>query len=95
MSVRFPELFQFLAGYFHQDWNCDHETEDDVIRSFLADSSIETLSQVKSELQTVLLTIQSEDELQAFLFEEIGCSYYYPYAWSSGKAWLEHVFSML
>ena len=84
-----------MAGYFHQDWRCDHETEDDVIRSFVADSSVETLSQVKSELQTVLLTIQSEEEIQDFLFQEIGCSYYYPYAWASGKAWLEHVLDIL
>ncbi|MNY31016.1 hypothetical protein D3C86_1651570 [compost metagenome] len=95
MSTRFPALFQFLAGSFHQDWNCDHATEEDVIRSFVAESSIETLSRVKSELQAVLSTIQAEEELQDFLFEEIGCSYYYPCAWPSGKAWLEHVLGML
>jgi len=95
MNTRFPKLFQFLAGYFHQDWKCDHENEDDVIRSFVAESSVETVLKVKSELQSVLLTIRSEEELQAFLFDEIGCSYYYPYTWPSGKAWLEHVFRML
>ncbi|MCU1749824.1 contact-dependent growth inhibition system immunity protein [Pseudomonas sp. 6D_7.1_Bac1] len=95
MSTKFPALFQFLAGYLHQDWACDHETVDDVIRSFVADSSLENISQVKDELQVVLRTIQSEEELQTFLFDEIGCSYYYPYAWSSGKAWLEHVLAML
>jgi hypothetical protein len=95
MSKRFPALFQFLAGYFHQDWACDHETEDDVIQSFVFESSRETISQVKDELEVVLRTIQSEEELQEFLFEEIGCDYYYPYAWPSGKAWLEHVLSLL
>jgi hypothetical protein len=95
MSTKFPALFQFLAGYFHQDWSCDHETEDDVVQSFIAESSSETISQVKSELLVVLRTIQSEEELETFLFEEIGCSYYYPYAWPSGKAWLEHIFEAL
>lgn len=95
MSTRFPALFQLLAGYFHEDWRCDHESEDDAVRSFVTDSSLETISQVKDELQVVLRTIQREEELQIFLFEEIGCSYYYPYAWPSGKAWLEHIFGML
>ncbi|KPN89045.1 contact-dependent growth inhibition system immunity protein [Pseudomonas nunensis] len=95
MSEKFPDLFQFLAGYFHQDWNCDHDTEDDVIRLFIAEASPETVLRVKDELQFVLRTINGEEEIQAFLFEEIGCSYYYPHAWPSGKAWLEHVADML
>ena len=95
MITKFPELFQFLAGHFHQDWHLDYESEDDVVRSFVAESSSETVLRVKGELQLVLRTIQSEDELREFLFEEIGCSYYYPYAWPSGKAWLEHVLDML
>jgi hypothetical protein len=94
MSTKFPALFQFLAGYFHQDWRCDYETEDDVVRSFIADSSVETISRVEDELQLVLRTIPSEDELQRFLFDEIGCAYYYPHAWPSGKAWLEHILDM-
>ncbi|MFD2882572.1 contact-dependent growth inhibition system immunity protein [Pseudomonas lini] len=53
MSARFPALFQFLAGYFHEDWSCDHESEDDVVRSFVAESSPERISQVKDELQVV------------------------------------------
>jgi hypothetical protein len=95
MSTKFPTLFQFLAGYFHEDWCCDHASEDDVVRAFVEESSQERISQVKDELQVVLLTVQSEEELQTFLFEEMGCAYYYPYAWPSGKAWLEHVFDML
>lgn len=95
MSKKFPELFQFFAGYFHQDWHFDHETEDDVVRSFIAESSSERISQVKGDLQIILRTLQSEEEIQVFLFEEVGCSYYYPCAWPSGKAWLEHVFGML
>ncbi|MFJ2713987.1 contact-dependent growth inhibition system immunity protein [Pseudomonas sp. NPDC087346] len=93
--TKFPELFQFLAGYFHQDWKCDHENEDEVIQLFIENSSPETLSLVKSELNSVLISFPDEEELKSFLFEEIGCSYYYPYAWPSGKAWLEHILEML
>lgn len=95
MSTGFPALFQFLADYFHEDWCCDHASEDDVVRAFVAESSQERISQVKDELQVVLRTVQSEEELQTFLIEEMGCAYYSPYAWCSVKTWLEHVFDML
>ena len=95
MNNKFPELFQFFAGYFHQDWHFDYEAEEDVVKSFVAESSSETISRVKDELQIVLRDLQNEEQLQAFLFEEIGCSYYYPYAWPSGRAWLEHIIGML
>jgi hypothetical protein len=95
MIAEFPNLFQFLAGYFHQDWSSDHEAEDDVVRSFVAEASPETVSRVKGELQLVLRTLNSEEEMQVFLFEEMGCSYYFPSAWSSGKVWLEHVAALL
>lgn len=95
MKEQYPELFQFLAGYFHQDWTCEHEAEDDVIRQFIADSTPETVSQVKSELQSVLRSIQGEENIQNFLFNQMGCSFYYPYAWPSGHAWLEHMLHML
>jgi NifU-like protein involved in Fe-S cluster formation len=95
MSARFPILYQLFGGYFHQDWKCDHDTEDEVIRTFVAEASSETLSKVKDELKFILRTTQNEDQIQEILFEEIGCSYYYPYAWPSGRAWLEHVLGML
>jgi len=95
MSATFPILRQFLGGFFHQDWKCDHDTEDDVIRTFVAEAFPETLLKAKDELQFILRNTQDEDQLQAILFEEIGCSYYYPYAWTSGRAWLEHVLEML
>ncbi|MFY0731252.1 contact-dependent growth inhibition system immunity protein [Pseudomonas sp. NFX15] len=95
MSTQYPALVQFFSGYFHQDWRSDHATEDEVIRAFVADSSIEMIARVKDELILVVNTIQNEGELQEFLFEGLGCSYYYPYAWPSGRAWLEHVLGML
>lgn len=72
MSTRFPALFQFLAGYFHEDWRCDHASGDDVVRAFVAESSQDRISQAKDELQVVLRSIQSEEELKTFLFKEIG-----------------------
>ncbi len=32
---RYPELFQFFAGYFHEDWPVDAATPDEVIDTFI------------------------------------------------------------
>ncbi|MBV4488925.1 hypothetical protein HU727_025360 [Pseudomonas sp. SWRI153] len=90
-----PNLFQFLAGYFHEDWRYDNETEDDVTRRFIIESPCETVAKVKNEISLVLNNFHNEKEMQAFLFDEIKCSYYYLYAWPSGKSWLEHVLAVL
>ncbi|WP_085690515.1 MULTISPECIES: contact-dependent growth inhibition system immunity protein [unclassified Pseudomonas] len=90
-----PALFQLLAGYFHEDWTSDHEEADDVLKLFLSETSDENLFHVKVELKTLLRSKLSEEQLEDFLLEEIGCSYYYPSEWSSGRTWLEHVLDLL
>lgn len=92
---KFPDLFQFLGCYFHQDWNHEYKSETDAIQAFITNSTIETLSQTREELRLAISAFGNEEKLYGFLFNEMGCSYYYPYAWPSGKAWLEHLFSTL
>ncbi|MCF5099080.1 hypothetical protein GIW58_30615, partial [Pseudomonas gessardii] len=89
MTKKHLELQQFFAGYFNQDWPDDHASADDVISNFISDSSEKTLMQVNIELRELLLSDRTEQELQNYLFFEIGCNYYYPYEWKSGKDWLE------
>lgn len=95
MTKNHLELQQFLAGHFNQDWPDDHASADDVISSFIADSSKKTLTKVNTELREVLLSDRTEQELQEYLFFELGCNYYYPNEWESGKGWLKHVSSRL
>ncbi|KAF1032943.1 MAG: hypothetical protein GAK37_00263 [Pseudomonas sp.] len=95
MTEEFTELQQFLLAYFHQDWVDDHDNADEVICSFISDSSNETLTKVLKELDKLLLAEKTEQQLQDFLFFEIGCGYYYPSEWKNGKSWLMHVSTML
>jgi len=95
MNKNFPELQQFLAGYFHQDWVDEHKNANEVITSFISEVSAETIEKTKQELKKLMLTVQSEQELQDFLFYEIGCSYYYPHEWKDGISWLNHVYLTL
>lgn len=95
MNKDFPELQQFLAGYFHQDWVDDYKNADEVIASFISESDRETITNVKQELNKLMLAEQSEQEIQDFLFYGIGCNYYYPHEWKNGMLWLQHVYLTL
>ncbi|WP_460136953.1 contact-dependent growth inhibition system immunity protein [Pseudomonas sp. S1_E04] len=91
MKKQLPELQQFLAGYFHQDWVDEHKNADEVIKSFISETSTETIAKVKQELKTLISLEKPEKDLQAFLFYDIGCNYYYPHEWSDGISWLKHI----
>ncbi|QLG92425.1 hypothetical protein HZF02_10780 [Pseudomonas yamanorum] len=91
MTENYPELQQLLAGYFNQDWVDEYKTADEVIQGFISESSYERTEKAQQELESLLRSHKSEQELQDFLFFTMGCSYYYPHEWPSGRLWLEHV----
>ncbi|WP_124429834.1 contact-dependent growth inhibition system immunity protein [Pseudomonas sp. R2-37-08W] len=95
MNQDYPELQQFLAGYFNQDWIDDHDSANDVINFFRSESSDETLTTVQLELAKLISTPKTEQELQHYLLFDIGCYYYYPNEWNDGRTWLKHVASAL
>lgn len=95
MNQDYPELQQFLAGYFNQDWAYDHKSADDVIDFFISDISADVLSEVQSELDRLIMTNKTEQELQDYLFADIGCYYYYLNEWKDARTWLKHVASTL
>jgi hypothetical protein len=72
MNQDYPELQQFLAGYFNQDWVDDLNSANDVINFFISESSDETLTTVQLELDKFISTSKTEQELQDFLLSDIG-----------------------
>ena len=95
MNQDYPELQQFFAGYFNQDWVDDHKKANDVIEFFISESSENTLLKVQVELDKLINSKKTEQELEAYLFGDIGCYYYYRNEWPDGKTWLRHVVSVL
>jgi hypothetical protein len=94
-SKNYPRLYQFLGAYFHEDWMCEFEISDDIVKSFLSDSSAESVLRVKLEINALLLLNLTETELRDFLLGEMSCCYCYWHDWSSGEAWLTHVLVLL
>lgn len=95
MNKDYPELQQFLAGYFNQDWVDDHKNADDVIKLFISEAATDTILKVQLELSKLVSSQKTEQELQDYLLSDIGCYYYYPNEWQNGKAWLKHVAAAL
>ena len=91
MNAEFPELHDFFGAYFHQDWTVEHDTAEQVIDAFVAESAIEDLMAVRHEL--LVLMDQGKDEfvLREYLLRELSCYYCYWNAWASGESWLRHI----
>ncbi|MHC8365960.1 contact-dependent growth inhibition system immunity protein [Pseudomonas sp. ZT5P21] len=91
MIREFSELHDFFGAYFHQDWTIEHESAEQVIDAFLADSAIEDLMVVCQELDFLLAKRKGEVELREYLLKELSCYYCYWNEWESGEAWLRHI----
>ena len=91
MNLRdqFPNLYGFLAGYFHQDWYLDDPDAEAVIQRFAKDGSSAELQQVADEITLFLALNLEEEKLKAALLGEFYC-YYDPDGISCTK-WLVRV----
>lgn len=88
---QYSQLFQFLGAYFNEDWMCEAESADDIIKCFKADSTVDTISDVRRQITMLLETAMAESELREFLLKNMSCCYCYWHEWASGEAWLNHV----
>ncbi len=91
MNNQLTELQQFFGAYFNQDWPEDHASADEVIDTFLLDSSKEVISAVRREILDLIASYKNESDFQDNLLHEQYCYYYYPSQWASGPLWLNHV----
>jgi hypothetical protein len=89
-GARYPQLRQFLGGYFHQDWPLDSGRWEDVADDFVAESTRSSVAQTADELRSLLAQRFSDEETEAVL-EGLGCNVD-PAAFHLGaRAWLEAV----
>ncbi|MBV4496783.1 hypothetical protein HU715_015610 [Pseudomonas sp. SWRI12] len=95
MNKELPELHDFFGAYFHQDWSAEHESAEQVLEAFLAESGVEILKTVQQELDVLLGKKENELELREYLLKELSCYYSYWNTWEVGKVWLRHIASRL
>ena len=92
--VVFENLFNFLAGYFHQDWTLESSSADEVIEKFIHDGDADSNHAVVREIDQLLKTKTSESALEEAL-QGLGSAYNYEADGFSASGWLRHVRSKL
>jgi hypothetical protein len=69
----FPQLGQFLGGYFHQDWVVDRHRWEEVVDDFVAESPRSLVLACAAELRDLLAAGFTDTELTNLL-ERLGGS---------------------
>ena len=72
---KYPALFQFLAGYFNQDFDLDYRDTTAAVDAYLRETSKDAVSKAREELCDAIRTSDIES-LDDFLLS-MGC-YYVP-----------------
>lgn len=88
-------LKNFFAGNFHEDWDCDAESDKGVITADARTKSAGDLRTLAGAILDYSRSFTNDSELEKKLFIDLGC-YYLPSADGlTAKAWLEHVATQL
>ena len=89
MNERNEILFHFFAGYFHQDWNLDDPSWQDVVNRFVRDDGEEAAGHVRQAVNKLLSEAESDVQV-AKVLEDLGC-YYWAGSPSETRVWLENL----
>ena len=84
-------LRDFFSAYFHEDWNCDAENPESVVRSFVAEATPEERTVLANAIAKYAAGIASDKELEERLYRELGCYYLPSGSGTSCRVWLEHI----
>jgi len=85
---KFENTFQFLGGYFHQDFLFEFGEPELAIKKYIEDTDEGTRTAVVRELKQIIEEV-TEQNLKGFILEELGC-YYNPQG-IAVHDWLEWV----
>ncbi len=94
LEREFPNLFQVLGGYLHQDWDVDFETPDDALRAARAGQGSEQIRGAIAEIEELLAANVDDDAVDAIVRPMTGG--YDPKAdGRTARQWLRHVREVL
>lgn len=73
ITKRFPNLWQFLGCYFHQDWTLDFDSADSAVKSFIDEEPDDFINSVYNELR-LFVSIYDAKKLSKIALD-LGCYY--------------------
>ncbi len=86
----YPALQNFLSGYFHQDWQDEHDTADAVVDYYRDSESPEQVGQTRAEAEALLGQDLDDDALGARL-QALGSEYDPTRDGATWRGWLQRV----
>lgn len=97
---KYPELYQFFAGYFYQGWAADYRWEGTlpnsaaVVSHFKAVNPPLMIGQVRNRLEDLMREETDEEKLGEILYE-LGSSFFPPSEKLNNRQWLEKISDIL
>jgi hypothetical protein len=92
---KYPDLYQFLAGRFNQDWDLFGSDDEAVIDGFLHEEPREFVDAVRRQIRALMELRLPESELQEAVWGDLGCEYDPTSYGLSMTQWLQAVASRL
>jgi hypothetical protein len=87
----FPNLEFLFSAYFHEDWQLDKSSPAENVRWFVEREPPEKVTGARRELDAILKTSMTDQELRSLVVESLG-SYYDPMlTGKSMRTWLQEI----
>lgn len=96
-KLRYPALYQALAGYFHEDWDDTareqglQASEELVLRRMIADAPESRIRARISDIERLLLGTKDETTLREIVCHDIAAHVEPSTHGHTMRSWLEHV----
>jgi hypothetical protein len=94
LERQFPNLFQVLGGYLHQDFDLDYDSPDAALRAAATGQGYEQIGGAIREIDRLLAGPIGEDELMRLL-ERLTAGYSPELEGWGARDWLAHVRELL
>ena len=95
MDEKYPELDSLLGAYFNQDWDCDYDSPEAVIRGFITDGGKKGVEDTIAELKTLLKEEHTREQWLNIIYDDFGCFCNPEHDGMHPKEWLEKVLKQL
>lgn len=87
-------LRHFFGSYFHQDWDIDYGSTEEVVDAFVRREPQEAIDGAKKELREIIDDSCTEAEIEKILLD-FGCEYYVDKSHSQPSIWIKQVLELL
>lgn len=76
-SKRWPQLYQFLAGYCHQDWPEDYGTPEAAVDAAITDYTLAMRQQVLQEWRDWHASVEAVDDIRKIMNDGFGVNVWF------------------